>query len=235
MAVDPAPAADEIDRLLGEKNAKLTRIFLTHGHFDHVYSVEELRRRWNCPVWLDPADAKGNELYPMAKSDACYEDGTPIQVDEAEFTPWHTPGHTAGSWIIECAGLLFAGDTLFAGGVGRTDLEGGSPAEQRVSLKKIKGLPLPDDTTVLPGHGDFTTLGQVKDVYKRQSRKLLQQMLCSVCSRWRFASPLDWAPAGCFCSRAAASAASAIWWGWASRPMCRWNGSARLCSGRYPL
>lgn len=162
VAVDPAPAADEIDRLLAEKNAKLTRIFLTHGHFDHVYSVEELRRRWNCPVWLDPADAKGDEMYPVAKSDACYEDGTAIQVDEAEFTPWHTPGHTAGSWIIECAGLLFAGDTLFAGGVGRTDLEGGSPADQRASLKKIKTLPLADDTTVLPGHGDFTTLGQEK-------------------------------------------------------------------------
>ena len=98
----------------------------------------------------------------MAKSDACYEDGTPIQVDEAEFTPWHTPGTPPVSWIIECAGLLFAGDTLFAGGVGRTDLQGGSPAEQRVSLKRSRACPCRMTPLAPPGHGDFTTLGQEK-------------------------------------------------------------------------
>lgn len=162
VAIDPAPDADQIGQVLKEKGAVLTHILLTHGHFDHVYSVEELRRRWNCVLHLDPADAAGSEEQPIAHSDAGYEDGGTIQVDEAVFTTWHTPGHTAGSWLIGCDGLLFAGDTLFAGGVGRTDLTGGSPAAQRQSLKKLKELPLPDDTTVLPGHGPFTTLGQEK-------------------------------------------------------------------------
>ena len=163
VAVDPAPAADEIDRLLAEKNAKLTRIFLTHGHFDHVYSVEELRRRWNCPVWLDPADAKGNEMYPVAKSDACYEDGTSIQVDEAQFTPWHTPGHTAGGccYHIPEENVLFSGDTLFRASVGRTDLPTGSMGELVRSVRE-KLMVLPEETKVYPGHMEETTVGYEK-------------------------------------------------------------------------
>lgn len=162
IAVDPAPSVEQIESVLKEKNAELTHILLTHGHFDHVYSVEELQRRWNCKVYLDASDATGSEYQPLKGEYCSYEDGGTIQVDEAVFTTWHTPGHTEGSWIIECGGLLFTGDTLFAGSVGRTDLPGGSSQEQRATLKKIKNLPLPDDTTVLPGHGAFTTLGEEK-------------------------------------------------------------------------
>lgn len=162
IAIDPAPAVDAINQVLREKNAVLTHILLTHGHFDHVYSVQELCKQWNCKLYLDPADANGTDQQPLTSSDASYEEGGTIQVDEAVFTTWHTPGHTAGSWVIECGGMLFTGDTLFASGVGRTDLDGGNPQDQRRTLQKLKNLPLPNDTMVLPGHGEFSTLGQEK-------------------------------------------------------------------------
>lgn len=162
IAVDPAPSVQDINQVLREKNAQLTHILLTHGHFDHVYSVQQLRQHWNCMVYLDPADAKGTEQQPLTGGDAQYEEGGTIQVDEAVFTTWHTPGHTAGSWVIGCDGMLFTGDTLFASSVGRTDLDGGDPQEQRRTLKKLKALPLPNDTMVLPGHGEFSTLGEEK-------------------------------------------------------------------------
>lgn len=163
IAVDPAPGVEQIESVLKEKNATLTHILLTHGHHDHVCSVEALQEKWNCKVYLDSADASGLELQPLRGTYEQYEDGGVIQVDEATFTTWHTPGHTEGSWLIECGGLLFAGDTLFAGSVGRTDLPGGDPKKQRETIQKIKNLPLPNDTTVLPGHGEFTTLGQEKE------------------------------------------------------------------------
>lgn len=162
IAIDPAPAVDAINQVLREKNAVLTHILLTHGHFDHVYSVQELCKQWNCKLYLDPADVNGTDQQPLTSSDASYEEGGTIQVDEAVFTTWHTPGHTAGSWVIECGGMLFTGDTLFASGVGRTDLDGGNPQDQRRTLQKLKNLPLPNDTMVLPGHGEFSTLGQEK-------------------------------------------------------------------------
>ena len=68
--------------------------------------------------------------------------------------------HTPGGHCIYVEGLLFSGDTLFAGSCGRVDLDGGAPAEMRASLRLLKGLPLPDDTRVFPGHGAFTTLGE---------------------------------------------------------------------------
>ena len=71
-----------------------------------------------------------------------------------------TPGHTPGGVVIACGDRLFSGDTLFAGSCGRVDLPGGSPAEMQRSLALVADLPLPDETTVYPGHESFTTLGQ---------------------------------------------------------------------------
>ena len=82
-----------------------------------------------------------------------------VSVDELAFTVWHTPGHTPGSVCLLCEGLLFAGDTLFQGSIGRTDLPGGSPKEMDDSLRKLAGLPIPRDAQVLPGHGDFSQFG----------------------------------------------------------------------------
>ena len=81
-------------------------------------------------------------------------------MDELTFRIWHTPGHTPGGVVIACGDRLFSGDTLFAGSCGRVDLPGGSSAEMQRSLALVADLPLPDETTVYPGHESFTTLGQ---------------------------------------------------------------------------
>ena len=112
---------------------------------------------------MDPADAGDTPLYPVGLPTLPYAEGGRIRVDELTFTAWHTPGHTPGSWLLGCEDLLFCGDTLFAGSVGRTDLAGGDADAQRASLAKIRALPLTEETRVLPGHGPFSTLGEEKD------------------------------------------------------------------------
>ena len=81
-------------------------------------------------------------------------------MDELTFTAWHTPGHTEGSVVLLCSEYLFVGDTVFQGSIGRTDLEGGSDHKLEASLRKFAGLPIPKETHLLPGHGDFSTYGE---------------------------------------------------------------------------
>lgn len=160
LVIDPAVSAQRIDEQLKKVNAQLSMILLTHGHFDHVSSVQALAEEWSCPVYLDPADARGDAVYPLALESRPYTEGGKLLLDDIELTSWHTPGHTPGSWLLYGCGLLFSGDTLFAGGVGRTDLEGGDAAQQRQSFEKLKNLPMDSDTQVLPGHGPFSTVGE---------------------------------------------------------------------------
>ena len=81
-------------------------------------------------------------------------------MDELTFTVWHTPGHTEGGVVLLCGDYLFVGDTVFQGSIGRTDLEGGNMQKMDASLRKLAGLPIPKETQLLPGHGDFSTLGE---------------------------------------------------------------------------
>ncbi len=163
VAIDPAAPARRYLDALQAKNAQLRAIFLTHGHFDHVGGAVGLAEAAGAALYLDPADLRGDRLYPLSAADAPFlpypADGT-LTVDELNFRFYHTPGHTPGSRCIYVEGLLFSGDTLFAGSCGRVDLDGGVPAEMRASLRLLKTLPLPDDTRVFPGHGAFTTLGE---------------------------------------------------------------------------
>ena len=111
---------------------------------------------------MDKADAQGSQLLPLTPdvvTDEWPADGK-LQIDELPLTVYHTPGHTPGGVCIVCYGLLFSGDTLFAGSCGRTDFPGGSMQEMGKSLSLLAELPLPDATKVLPGHGEFSTLGQ---------------------------------------------------------------------------
>lgn len=166
VAVDPAAKAERYLEALEENNAQLTDIFLTHGHYDHVGSVEALRSATGAKVHLDLADAAGCPIRPLTREliDAPWPAGTSgLTVDELEFEVWHTPGHSPGSVVIVCGNRMFSGDTLFAGSCGRVDLEGGDPAEMKRSLSLLQELILPDSTIVYPGHGAFTTLGKERD------------------------------------------------------------------------
>lgn len=157
IIIDPAASAESYNSILKREGATLTHIFCTHGHFDHVGSAEALQKQWGAVLYCEPSDLKGEWLYPLLHSDCGYPEGEPISVDELTFTAWHTPGHTPGSVCILCGDQFFTGDTLFAGGVGRTDMDGGSRIQLIASCKKLKELPIPADTEVLPGHEGTST------------------------------------------------------------------------------
>ena len=162
VAIDPAADASLYEQALEQTGAKLTHILCTHGHYDHVGAVKQLKEKWGCKVYLDPADAKGNSSLPMTESDSGYVDGGEIKVDDLTFKTWHTPGHTPGSWVILCGDMFFTGDTLFHGSIGRTDLPGGSMMQMEESLQKLLELPVPDKARVLPGHEAFSTMADEK-------------------------------------------------------------------------
>lgn len=160
VVIDPAAEVQEYDKIFKDNNAKLTHIFCTHGHYDHVGSAGVLSREWGAKVWCEPADCMGVQLFPLKSADSGYEEGQTIQVDELTFTVWHTPGHTEGSVVLLCGEYLFVGDTVFQGSIGRTDLNGGSSRKMDESLRKFAALPIPKETQLLPGHGDFSTFGE---------------------------------------------------------------------------
>ena len=174
VVIDPAAEVQEYDRLLKEHNAQLTAIFCTHGHYDHVGSACTLRREHHAKLYCEAVDCQGVQLFPLHPEDvdSGYEEGGTLSVDELKFTVWHTPGHTKGGVVLLCGEhLLFAGDTVFQGSMGRTDLEGGDDRKMEQSLRKFAKLPIPRETQLLPGHGDFSTMGQELDnnFYLRQA------------------------------------------------------------------
>lgn len=153
VAVDPAADADRFVQALEENDARLTHIFLTHGHHDHIGSVEPLREKYGAKLYMNEADARFFDL----QLDEAFTDFGTITVDDMTFRTIFTPGHTPGSTCIECGDLLFTGDTLFAGDIGRTDLPGGSYAKMKESLHKLTEA-ITEDVQVLPGHEEFSTM-----------------------------------------------------------------------------
>ena len=125
-------------------------------------TLSHIKKATGCKVYMDPADAQGSQLLPLTPDviTDTWPAGDELTIDELTFKIYHTPGHTPGGVCLSCYGLLFSGDTLFAGSCGRTDFPGGSMQEMAKSLSLLAELPLPDSTKVLPGHEYFTTLGQ---------------------------------------------------------------------------
>jgi len=187
VVVDPGmDALAGVREVVAEHRLKPVAALLTHGHLDHMYSVTPLCASYDATCWIHPSDralladplrgmgpdtaALLAQLSPGAKPfvepDDVRElaDGAGVEVAGITFTCLHAPGHTEGSTMFwtpyDQAGLtslVFSGDVLFAGSVGRTDLPGGSAEEMLHSLQ-TKVLALPDPTAVLPGHGPPTTI-----------------------------------------------------------------------------
>jgi hydroxyacylglutathione hydrolase len=169
--VDPGEGAGLILRKLRELDARPTAIWLTHGHLDHVLGVPRLKAGTGAPVWLHAADRPlydrvpeqaawcGLEAEPLPPPDRVYGAGDTVRVGAIELAVRHAPGHSPGSVCLVGPGIVFSGDALFAGSIGRTDLPGG---DYDTLIKSIERelLVLPDETIVYSGHGPETTIGQ---------------------------------------------------------------------------
>jgi hydroxyacylglutathione hydrolase len=182
VVVDPGQDAEEpLADLLREHRLTPVAVLLTHGHFDHVFAVAPVCDGHDIPAWIHPDDRAllSDPLRGISREALAFfggrltmreprevrtlHDGAELELAGLRITVDHAPGHTRGSVIFRTdadeARLMVAGDTLFAGSIGRTDLPGGDPDQMWDSLR-AKVLPLPDDTVVLPGHGPTTTIGR---------------------------------------------------------------------------
>ena len=175
IVVDPGDDIGDIVAALEKHQLKVKAIVITHAHIDHIGGAEKLKSLTGAPVWMNAEDQVlydhldvqagwlGMETPARTAIDQDARDGQSLQLNGADFHILHTPGHTPGSlsiWIPS-ANKLVAGDTLFRDSIGRTDLPGG---DGRLILRSIhdKLLRLPDETVVIPGHGESTTIAREK-------------------------------------------------------------------------
>lgn len=171
MVIDPADRGDLIFEKLADEGLTVGGILLTHGHFDHVWGLEDLKRLSGAKVYacLEEKelleDAEMNVSAQMGRScsvkaDVFVGEGDVISAGGLCCRVIFTPGHTGGSccFYFEGDGVLFSGDTLFLESVGRTDFPTGSGGALGRSLREKLAV-LPEDTLVYPGHGDVTTIG----------------------------------------------------------------------------
>jgi hydroxyacylglutathione hydrolase len=189
VVIDPGQdAAPIVDQVVRENKLKPVAVLLTHGHIDHMWSVLPVCGTYDSTAYIHPEDRHllsdpmagispesarmllGGD-YTFAEPDDVAElkDGSALELAGVEFTVDHTPGHTPGSVTFttpylgpeDVPAVLFSGDVLFAGSIGRTDLPGGDHAAMLHTLA-TKILPMRDEIVVLPGHGGQTTIGREK-------------------------------------------------------------------------
>ena len=170
--VDPGDDARRISRAVREQKLNVKGILLTHGHFDHIMAVPELKEEFGAPVYAHEAeealleDTQMNLSAPWVgralslSAERLLKDGERLELAGFEIQAIHTPGHTAGgvSYYLAAEQALFSGDTLFRGSYGRVDLPTASGADIARSINE-KLLPLPEETAVYPGHERETTIG----------------------------------------------------------------------------
>jgi len=170
VIVDPGGEGDRLVEAIEDSGAELEAIWITHAHVDHVGAIASIKRRWDVPVYLHPADrrlyaaaSRQAEVYGVPfeeppPPDREFSDGQHLELGDAEFTVMHAPGHAPGHVVIHGQGMALVGDCLFAGSIGRTDLPFSNPPQLAESLKKIAELP--PETIVYPGHGMETTIAE---------------------------------------------------------------------------
>ena len=182
VVIDPGiGVARQLDEVIAENALHPVAVLLTHGHFDHTFSVLPVCQARDIPAYIHPDDRRqladpwwgvgmppGTPLFgslTFAEPDDVRElaDGEKVALAGLDFAVRHAPGHSLGSVVFGLTGAddaaLFSGDVLFAGSIGRVDLPGGSMTDMRRSLREVI-LPLDDETVVHPGHGPSTTIAR---------------------------------------------------------------------------
>lgn len=176
LIIDPGMEAFPLLQYLETHKLTPEVLFLTHGHVDHIAGVELLRQRWpKVKVMVHTADAEmltdpmknlsmqAGTMVQMRPADVLLDREKSLELVGMKFELLHTPGHTPGGVSLYSASesLVFTGDALFYGSIGRTDFEGGSYRDLVMGIK-TRLLSLPDETVVYPGHGPSTTIGREK-------------------------------------------------------------------------
>jgi hydroxyacylglutathione hydrolase len=172
MIIDPGDEPDMILDAVRKKNLTVEYIICTHGHFDHVGAVADIKKETGAKVVLHQGDLEiydsaaelahffGLDLEPQPAPDVFITEGDNIVVGTLSFTINQSPGHSPGGIVLYGEGIVITGDTLFAGSIGRTDLPGGDDRAIRKSLGWL--MSLPEGTAVLCGHGPSSTIGREK-------------------------------------------------------------------------
>ena len=169
MIIDPGDEAKQILKGVRDLKLDIKLIVLTHGHFDHIVALKEVKEATRAEVAIHADDAYFLQERPLSATfgfsypdtpspDRLLKGGDSIDIGDLHFLVLHTPGHSRGGICLLGQGVVFSGDTLFNYGIGRTDFPGGS-YNQLMNSIHTKLMVLPDDTTVYPGHGPDTTIG----------------------------------------------------------------------------
>jgi len=171
LLIDPGLGSEGIADVIRDERLELAAIINTHGHFDHVCGNAFFKAKTGAPVLIHGDDAVmmrqaaeqalafGFQVTTPPPPDRLLSEGDEVVVGENRLRVLHTPGHTPGGICLYGHGVVFVGDALFAGSIGRTDLPGGSTEVLLASIRR-KLLALPDETVVYPGHGPATTIGE---------------------------------------------------------------------------
>ena len=177
MVIDPGDDIEHVLQVVEQHGLAVKQIVITHGHIDHVGGAMKLKRRTGAPILVNQQD---EQLLRMLDNQAAWlgmappgkvdidqplADADQVKIGSIAATVMHTPGHTEGSICLyfPAERKLLAGDTLFAGSIGRTDLPGGS-FEKIMDSLHTRVLALPDETIVVPGHGPLTTIGDEREM-----------------------------------------------------------------------
>jgi glyoxylase-like metal-dependent hydrolase (beta-lactamase superfamily II) len=172
MVIDPAGDAPRILNNISELNLKIGLVVITHTHADHIGAIRQVVENTGASFAVHSAEAEIMQHYDFSRftdmdptfqkpppPDRLLKDGDFLVVGDLKFQVLHTPGHSPGGICIAGYGVVFSGDALFNGSIGRTDGPSGD-SDLLISSIRAKLLVLPDQTVVLPGHGPKTTIGQ---------------------------------------------------------------------------